>query len=75
MKWKHIMEEQPEHDESIIQIDKPYLGHYSMGMRNYHQLVSFENILKNCEANDWPRPDFWWVRASEFPFPEKRNKD
>jgi hypothetical protein len=71
MKWNHIMDCQPEHGRSIIQIDPPYAGHYSMGMRDYYQPTTFSELLEYNKIYDWPNPDFWWVYAEDFPFPDK----
>jgi hypothetical protein len=72
MNWNHIMDKQPENGESIIHIDRPYKdGHYCMGMRNYIQDCSFEEVLKFCKDYEWPKPDFWWISAKDFPFPDK----
>lgn len=71
IKWNHIRERQPEHGRSIIQIDPPYLGHYTIGMRDYDQRCSWEEILKFCRDSDIPPPDFWWMHSEDFPFPDK----
>lgn len=71
MKWRHIMDSQPEHGQMIIQIDVPYEGHYNMGMRKYYQTINFTEYLLCCKTLDMPTPNFWWIPASEFPFPEE----
>jgi hypothetical protein len=65
------MDCQPEHGRQIIQIDSPYMGHYPMGMRDYYQRGTFEDLLKYCLDYDIPNPDFWWMYAEDFPFPDK----
>lgn len=70
--WKHIMEEQPDHGESIIQIDFPYMGHYCMGMRDYYQVCTFQELLDFCKESEIPNPNFWWISAKDFPFPDKK---
>lgn len=70
IKWNHIMDSQPDHERSIIHCDPPYQGHYSIGMRDYYQSCSFEEILKYNEKHGWPNPDFWWVYSEDFPFPD-----
>jgi hypothetical protein len=69
MNWKHIKDEQPEDGEYIVQIDPPYKGHYCMGMRQYVQKCSFEEVLNFYQQIGGEGPDFWWIKASEFPFP------
>lgn len=70
--WKHIKDEQPEHDRYIIHVDPPYEGYYTMGMRKYYQPHSFEELLEFCEKMECPFPDYWWVYAEDFPFPDKK---
>ncbi len=72
MEWKHIMDKQPFHGQSIIQIDAPYGGHYAMGMRNYYQTCSWDEFLNYNKESDMPNPDFWWIAAEDFPFPDKK---
>jgi hypothetical protein len=72
LSWNHIMDIQPEHDELIIQIDAPYEGHYSMGMRTYYQKCTWEEMLEYCKHIDIPNPNFWWISAKDFPFPDKK---
>jgi hypothetical protein len=71
MEWNHIMNKQPEHNESIIQIDYPDDGHYTMGMRKYYQIGSFKEYLDFCNNNDLPNPNFWWISSKDFPFPDQ----
>jgi hypothetical protein len=71
MKWNHIMDKQPQHGESIVQVDAPYEGHYCMGMRDYYQKCTFEEYLDFCRNSNISFPDFWWVSAKEFPFPNQ----
>lgn len=72
MKWNHIMDCQPEDGHMIIQCDAPYDGHYNLGMRRYFgSLLSWNLVLLGYKNNDWPLPDFWWVYAEDFPFPDK----
>ncbi len=75
MKWNHIMDCQPEHGREIIQVDPPYEdGNYCIGMREYGQLCSFEDVLKFCSDNDLPDPNFWWIYIEDFPFPKAPKK-
>ncbi len=69
MKWNHIMDCQPEHGRSIVQIDAPYEGHYCMRMRDYYQRCTWEEILEYCKKEKIPNPNFSWVYAEDFPFP------
>lgn len=64
------MDQQPAHGESIIHLDTPYEGHWNMGMRNYYQRCTFEELLNYGKDNNLPNPDFWWISAKDFPFPE-----
>ncbi len=75
MHWNHIMDCRPEHGRQIIQIDRPYKGHYSMGMRLYHQECTFEEVLKFYSDQGMSNPDFWWMYAEDFPFPVMANDD
>jgi hypothetical protein len=72
IKWNHILDLQPEDGRSIIQVDSPYQGHYTMGMRVYNQYGSFQEVLDHAEKYGWPKPDFWWVYAEDFPFPKDK---
>lgn len=71
MKWNHIMNKQPEHGERIIQIDPPYSDHYCIGMRDYYQKCSFKEVVDYYEKSNLGRPDFWWISAKDFPFPDQ----
>lgn len=71
MKWNYIMHKQPADGEEIIQCDRPYQGHYCMCMRKYVQGCLFKEILEYNKKYDWPDPDFWWISAKDFPFPDK----
>lgn len=73
MKWRHIIDEQPEHDQEIIQIDAPHEGHYTMGMRKYYQKCSFEEIVHFDKLHNLGSLNFWWMPADEFPFPDKKD--
>nr|CAB4126344.1 hypothetical protein UFOVP88_15 [uncultured Caudovirales phage] len=73
MKWIHILDRQPAHDEMIVQCDAPYEGHYTMGMRKYDQTCTWEDFMKFRKYYDIPDPDFWWVYAKDFPFPNQEN--
>ncbi len=74
MKWNHIMDSQPDHGRSIVQINAPYEGHYSMGMRNYHQICTWQEFLNFCLNDGIGNPDFWWMYPEDFPFPDKYNE-
>ena len=71
MEWKHIMDSQPEDGEEIIQVDPPYEGHYTIGMTNYYTSISFEESIRISKEFEWPMPNFWWISAKDFPFPDK----
>ena len=71
--WKHIMDEQPAQGEMIVQCEPPFEGHYTMGMRQYHQNCSFDDIIKFHKESDLNPPNFWWVSAKDFPFPGEKN--
>jgi hypothetical protein len=70
MKWFHIRDKQPLDGEDIIQVDPPYEGHYCMGMRKYSQGCSWEEILRCNEQYGLALPNFWWMSAKDFPFPD-----
>ena len=71
MKWYHIMDSQPINDREIVQVDRPYEGHYTMGMRKYYMGCTMQEFLKWRTENDLPNPDFWWMYAEDFPWPDK----
>lgn len=75
MKWHYIRDKQPEHEESIIHCDRPYHGHYCLGMRNYYQNCSWQEILDMCDEIKVERPDFWWISAKDFPFPDQEEEN
>lgn len=70
MKWNHIMDKQPEEGRQIIQIDRPYEGHYPIEMRKYVQCASWEDHMQYCESIQL-FPDFWWLYVEDFPFPDQ----
>lgn len=71
MKWNHILDCQPECGREIIQIDAPYEGHYSMGMRKYHSHGGDWNEYINYCKKENLLPNYWWMYAEDFPFPDK----
>ena len=75
MKWHHIMEKQPENDEDILLCEDPYHGHYFMGMTKYYQKSSFEEYLFEIKKRGYPLPNFWWISAKDFPWPNKEMKN
>lgn len=69
IKWNHIMDKQPDDRTSIVQVNRPYEGHYMICMRDYYQECCFDEVLKFCRENEQDYPDFWWVYSKDFPFP------
>jgi hypothetical protein len=69
------MDCQPEHKRAIVQIDRAYIDkdywHCPMGLRKYEQNCTFQECLDFCRNNDLKDPDFFWVYAEDFPFPER----
>lgn len=65
------MKSQPIHERSIVQIDVPYEGHFTIGVRKYYQTNSFQEILDFYTDHELTLPNFWWVYEEDFPFPEK----
>ncbi len=71
IKWNHIMNSQPEHGRKIIHLDRPYLGEFTtLGITEYYQKCSFEELLDYYKKEDIQNPDFWWVYVEDFPFPD-----
>ena len=68
--WKYIIKEQPEHNRKIVEIHESYEGHYCIGMRDYYQQCPFKDVLDYYELNELPYPNFFWIYAEDFPFPE-----
>ena len=65
--WKHILDEQPKHDDRIIQIYLPLEdGHCTMGMSKFFGLGSWDDFLELMKDN---LPDYYWVHVEDFPFP------
>ena len=64
------MDKQPEHGAHIVQLDRPFQGHYPIGMRDYYQIGPFEQVVEYYRNNDIPGPDFWWIYAKDFPLPD-----
>ena len=74
MEFHHILDREPEDNTVIVQIHKPfnmYNGdfkkHYIMGMREYHRICSMDDLV----AAGFPKPDFWWIDAKDFMFPDQ----
>lgn len=73
LSWKYIMDEQPIHGKMIVQCDRAYEdGHHCMGQRKYDQNCNFQDVLDFCDENFIGRPDFWWIYAKDYPFPDKK---
>lgn len=72
IKWNHIMDCRPEEGRTIIQIDAPYRGSCTMGMRKdfIAPKMAWEEYTKKNDEQGWPQPNFWWVYAEDFPFPD-----
>ncbi len=51
---------------------QPFEDYYTMGMRKYYQTCSFEEVVNYCTERGYECPDFYWILASEFSFPEPR---
>lgn len=76
MKWKNIQDEQPAHDEEIVQCNPLGDGDYIMGIRKYYQTVSWQDLIEYYKNNDLPTLDFFWISAKDFPFPtESKNEN
>lgn len=83
MKWIHIRDQQPENGRIIIHLDRPatdmYKGtfkdHYYIGMREHVEYCSWEEVWKWSRDNDLPTPDFWWMYAEDFPFPDRKGDE
>lgn len=80
MQWNHILDKQPESGSVIIQIEKPFKlydndfkYHYTMGMRQYEMNSSWKDYMQWCENNNC-YPNFWWVYAKDFPFPNQPDR-
>jgi hypothetical protein len=71
LNWQHILDKQPQDGEWIIQIEVPYSGYLSMGMRNFSLKCTFQELLDYYRNNELPMPNFWWISAKDFPFPDK----
>lgn len=78
MKWHWILDEQPEEGRTIIMVHKPYpcefsgtFGkHYTMGMKKAWDHTGYDGYIEELKAGNYPLPDFWWIYAEEFPFPD-----
>lgn len=76
MNWNYIMIKQPKNGDIIIQCDQPIKGiyanqdHYYLGMREYRETISFDVLLKQNQEFGYPNPDYYWILASEFQFPQ-----
>jgi len=65
------MDKQPQEGESIVQIDPPYEGHYTMRMREYTQNCTWQEVLDFYSKENLSHPNFWWISCKEFPFPDQ----
>lgn len=83
MNWIYIRDRQPKNNEIIIQIDRPYkdfyksdfTSHYCISMREYIQYCSWENIINEFKIMQMELPDFWWISAKDFKFPDLETKN
>lgn len=69
LNWTYIRDNQPEHDEMIVQCEPPFEGHYYIGIRKYYQTCTWQQYLDECKRCEMEPPDFWWISAKDFPFP------
>lgn len=80
--WHHIMDKQPENGRAILQIDVPwdcdFLGDfkkcYPIGLRKWDILCTWEEVLKFYRDSDLKDPNYWWCYATDFPFPQSRER-
>lgn len=71
LKWKYIQDEQPEHNEEIIQCNINGEADYTIGIRKYNQNCSWDKVLLFCKHHEKNAPNFWWISAKDFTFPDK----
>jgi hypothetical protein len=65
------MDGQPEDGEEIVQVNPEYEGHHCMGQRTYSKYCPFDVVVKYYRDNDLGDPNFWWISAKNFPFPDQ----
>lgn len=75
MNWRHILDEQPKNGDMIVQINPDPQGYHLISLREYVQHETWESFLDFCKEFDCPLPNFWWMPASEFPFPKQKNEN
>ena len=73
MNWHHIMDKQPDHGDQIVYVERPYKGYHMIGVREYWQPYPFQVLLSQYKQLSVSEPDFWWMLASDFPFPDFEN--
>lgn len=72
LNWNHILDKQPAHREKIIHLDCKFEGKYmTMGIRDYYQSCTFQEIL-DFHKNHNLELDFWWISYKDFPFPKDK---
>jgi hypothetical protein len=75
MRWNHIMDVQPAHDEMIVRCISLGDNDYVIGISKYYQTCTFPALLEDFKRCEMGTPDFYWISASEFPFPKKEESN
>lgn len=74
--WNYIRDTQPIDGKVIIQVDRAFQGHHTMGMVTYNNRMPIDELIEFNKKSGWPLPDFWWIYADEFPFPpDSKNEE
>ena len=71
MEWNHISEKQPKDGEVIVQIFPKCKEHHCIGQVIYKQYCTFDEWINFNRKNGLKEPDFWWISANDFPFPDQ----
>ena len=74
LNWKHIMDEQPSHGEFVVQCYPADDNHIPIGIMNYYSTIDFKGYIASCQEQGIPLPDFYWISAKDFPFPNMNRK-
>lgn len=75
--WKYILESQPEQGRVYIILRGPYEAfpnadykkRWLMSYRIQDMEIPWEEYFRINKENNLPLPDYWWVYATDFPFP------
>jgi len=80
MQWINITQERPVNGSLIVVVHPPepnnryendMRNRYPMGMQVYKEYIPWHDYVDWVIKHGGDIPNYWWVYADDFPFPDK----